>query len=66
MIPLPLIITEIMMALGAALVAGRLLALVRPRPGAQVVARGRVITEIMIGLLVFVWGLATFVVRLGE
>lgn len=69
MIPLPQIIAEVVMGLGAALVIGTILAVVRPRfgpDGRQVVtAKGRAIVNVLIGLLVFVWGLASFVTQNG-
>jgi len=69
MIPLPVILAEIIMALGGALLVGNGAALVRSRrngsgDGAQVQARGRVLVMMLLGLVIFVWGLATFVVRL--
>lgn len=69
MIPLPQILAEIIMGLGAALVIGTLLAMFRPRFGPDgrevVTAKGRAIINVMIGLLVFAWGLASFVTRSG-
>jgi len=69
MIPLPQILAELIMALGGALFAANAWALLRPvvRPGApeaaRPVARGRVIANVLIGLVVFVWGLASFLSR---
>lgn len=68
MIPLPVILAELIMALGGALLGANILALVRPRqrPDAgeqQVQARGRVVANILIGLVVFGWGLASFLAR---
>jgi hypothetical protein len=69
MIPLPVILAEIIMALGGALLVGNGAAVIRSRRGgakngAQVQARGRVLVMMLLGLVIFVWGLATFVVRL--
>lgn len=68
MIPLPQILAELIMGLGAALVAGNAYALLRPRRPlvgkdheVRVQARGKVVTSMFIGLLVFVWGLASFI-----
>lgn len=65
MIPLPQILAELIMALGGALFIGNVLSLVRPRktPEGTVKpqARGRILVNMGIGLLVFVWGLASFV-----
>jgi ABC-type nickel/cobalt efflux system permease component RcnA len=77
MIPLPVILAEFVMALGAALALANGLALARARrdasdegeqtaPPAKRVARGRAIVNLLIGLVVFAWGLATFLVRLAE
>lgn len=69
MIPLPQIIAEIIMGLGLALVIGTIVALARPRfgpDGRQIVtAKGRAIVNVLIGLLVFAWGLASFVTPRG-
>lgn len=69
MIPLPQIIAEIIMGLGAALVIGTIAAAVRTRVGPdgqeQVTAKGRAVINVMIGLVVFSWGLASFVTRNG-
>lgn len=69
MIPLPVILAELVMALGGALLGANVLALVRPRQGSgpggqQVQARGRVVANMLIGLVVFAWGLASFLSRL--
>lgn len=57
------------MGLGAALVIGTIFAVVRPRVGSdgqqQVTAKGRAIVNVLIGLLVFAWGLASFVTKNG-
>ncbi|MGH2726975.1 MAG: hypothetical protein ACRDKS_08355 [Actinomycetota bacterium] len=69
MIPLPVILAEIIMALGAALVFANLWALVQPkvRPDkapARPIQRGRAITNMIIGLVVLVWGFASFITRI--
>lgn len=69
MIPLPVILAEIIMALGGALLAANVWALLRPkvRPDqtpARPVSRGRAITNALIGLVVLVWGFASFVTRI--
>ena len=73
MIPLPVILAEIIMALGGALLVGNGAALIKSKRNAsassergatQVQARGRVLVMMLLGLVIFVWGLATFVVRL--
>lgn len=67
MIPLPQILAELIMALGAALFLASMWALVRPRAprdGEEPVlppARGRVLINAFIGLVVLVWGFASFV-----
>lgn len=67
MIPLPQIVAELVMALGGALLFANVLALVRPRtgPDGEPVAppRGRALVNIGIGMVVFVWGLASFLTR---
>jgi hypothetical protein len=69
-IPLPEILSELIMALGGALLAANVWALLRPvvRPSSpgpgRPQARGRVLVNAGIGLLVFVWGLASFLVKL--
>lgn len=69
MIPLPLILSELMLGLGAALVGGTLLALWRPRMGEDgtrvVTAKGRAVVNLFIGSLVLVWGFASFVTKNG-
>jgi hypothetical protein len=68
-IPLPEILAELIMALGGALFAANIWALLRPyiRPNsaapARVQARGRVLINVAIGLVVFVWGFASFIAR---
>jgi len=67
LVPLPQILAELIMALGAALLFANVYALVRPRlrggrePAPQVQARGRVVINMLIGLVVMVWGFASFV-----
>lgn len=68
MIPLPQILAELIMALGAALLFANVYALVRPKlkrgegdEAPRVQARGRVIVNIFIGAVVMVWGFASFV-----
>jgi hypothetical protein len=74
LIPLPVIIAEVIMALGGALFGANALALIKSRadsrsasaagrPAPQI-ARGKVTAMMLVGLVVFTWGLATFVVRL--
>lgn len=69
MIPLPQILAELVMALGGALLVASVFALARPQrgPGGElrVQARGRVVANALIGLLVFVWGFASFVAKTG-
>lgn len=69
MIPLPQILAEIIMGVGAALIVGTLLALWRPKLDDQgvrlVTARGRAILNLFLGSLVFVWGLASFITKNG-
>ena len=66
MIPLPQIIAEFVMALGAALFGASVLSLVRPRrvvgsdEPVRPPARGKVLINAFIGLVVLVWGLASF------
>lgn len=69
MIPLPIILAEIVMALGGALLAANLWALIRPkvRPDQEPVrpvSRGRAVTNMLIGLVVLVWGFASFITRI--
>lgn len=64
MVPLPQILAELIMALGAALLLANVWALLRPRlrPEAappRVQARGRVVANMLIGLVVMTWGLAS-------
>ncbi len=67
MVPLPQILAELVMALGAALLGASVLALVRARrvPGhdepVRAPARGRVVINAFIGLVVLVWGFASFI-----
>lgn len=75
MIPLPVILAEFVMAFGAAFLIANAVALIRtsrerfdaddadaPKPR----ARGRMVANMLIGAVVFAWGLATFLVRLTE
>ena len=69
MITLPQLVSEIVMALGGAMLFANVYALLQPRfrpdkAPAKPIQRGRAITNALIGLLVFVWGLASFIVRL--
>ena len=69
MIPLPVILAEIIMALGGALLAANLWAILQPklRPEkapAKPIQRGRAITNMIIGLVVLVWGFASFITRI--
>lgn len=69
MITLPQLVAEIVMALGAALLFANLYALLQPRfrpekTPPRPVQRGRAITNALIGLLIFVWGFASFIARL--
>ena len=69
MIPLPVILAEIIMALGGALLVANIWALIRPkvRPDqkpVRPVSRGRAITNALIGLVVLVWGFASFITRI--
>jgi len=68
MIPLPQILSEIIMALGGALLVANIWALVQPRlrpdkPLPRPVNRGRAVTNAIIGAVVFVWGFASFITR---
>lgn len=68
MIPLPQIVAELIMAAGAALLVANLWALLRPRlrpdaPPPRQPSRGRALVNSAIGLVVFVWGLASFLTR---
>ena len=66
MVPLPVILAELIMALGAALLGASMLALFRPRRDpdtgqpVRAQARGKVLINAFIGLVVLVWGLASF------
>ena len=69
MITLPQLVSEIVMALGGALLFANVYALLQPRfrpekTPAKPIQRGRAITNALIGLTVLVWGLASFIVRL--
>ncbi|GAC1411306.1 MAG: hypothetical protein NVSMB57_05900 [Actinomycetota bacterium] len=67
MIPLPVILAELLTALGSALLLANVWALVRPRfnPEAPPLkARGRVIANALIGALVAVWGFASFITKI--
>lgn len=67
MITLPELVAEFVMALGGALAGANLWVLLRPvvRPGRPAPgynpSRGRAVVNILIGLVVFTWGLASFV-----
>lgn len=68
MIPLPQIVAEIIMALGGALLAANVWALLQPRlrpekVPAKPVNRGRAVTNAIIGLVVLAWGFASFLTR---
>jgi hypothetical protein len=68
-IPLPVILSEIIMALGAALLFANVWALLRPtvRPDqtpVRPVHRGRAITNAILGLIVLAWGFASFITRI--
>ncbi|HLW18044.1 MAG TPA: hypothetical protein VKV69_11880 [Actinomycetota bacterium] len=69
MIPLPEILAELVMALGGALLAANAWALLRPvvRPNSDGPGRpqalSKVLINIAIGVVVFVWGLASFITR---
>jgi len=68
-IPLPEILAELVMALGGALLAANAWALLRPvvRPSSpepgRAPARSKVLINMAIGLVVFVWGVASFITR---
>ncbi len=67
MIPLPVILAELITALGAALLLANVWALLRPRFDSEatpIKARGRVLVNIMIGAVVAVWGFASFITRI--
>ena len=69
MIPLPQILAELIMALGGALFAANAWALAEPyvrrnaEAPARVQARGKVLINMSIGMIVFVWGFASFLAR---
>lgn len=81
MIPLPVIVAELIMALGGALFGANALALYKtrrtqrgdtmqdrpqgphPAPPRRQLAPGRILINMLIGLVVFTWGLGTFLVR---
>lgn len=70
MIPLPQIIAELIMAVGAALLGASVFALVKPKraPDGEEVratARGRLIINAFIGAVVLVWGFASFITKNG-
>jgi hypothetical protein len=71
MIPLPQILAELIMALGGALLVANVWVLLRPRlrpdapAPAKTLARGRVVANVFIGALVFVWGFASYITRNG-
>jgi hypothetical protein len=69
MIPLPVILSEIIMALGGALLVANAWALLQPRfrpekVPAKPVNRGRALTNAIIGTLVLVWGFASWITKL--
>jgi hypothetical protein len=69
MIPLPVILAEIIMALGGALLFANLWALLQPRfrpdkVPARPIQRGRALTNAIIGFVVFAWGFASFITRI--
>ena len=69
MIPLPVILAEIVMALGGALLAANIWALIQPRvrpdkAPARPIQRGRAITNAIIGSVVLAWGFASFITRI--
>jgi hypothetical protein len=68
MIPLPEILSEVIMALGGALLVANAWALLQPRVRpdkvpARPVNRGRALTNAIIGGVVLVWGFASFIAR---
>ena len=68
MIPLPEILSEVIMALGGALLVANLWALLQPKlrpdkPLPRPINRGRAITNSIIGAVVLVWGFASFVTK---
>lgn len=82
MIPLPVILAELIMAMGGALFGANALALWKnrrsqtgdtmedrpqgpqPEPPPRQMARGKIFINMLIGLVIFTWGLATFLVRI--
>jgi hypothetical protein len=69
MIPLPVILAELIMALGGALLIANAWALLQPRFRPEKVPkkpinRGRALTNAIIGGVVFVWGFASFITRI--
>jgi fumarate reductase subunit C len=69
LIPLPVILAEIVMALGGALCVANVWALVQPkvrpdRVPARPVHRGRAITNAIIGFVVLIWGFASFITKI--
>jgi uncharacterized membrane protein YeaQ/YmgE (transglycosylase-associated protein family) len=69
MIPLPVILSEIIMALGGALLAANAWALLQPRfrpekVPAKPVNRGRALTNAIIGAVVLVWGFASWITKI--
>jgi hypothetical protein len=68
-IPLPQILAELIMAVGGALFAANAWALAQPyvrrnsTGPVRVQARGKVLINMSIGLIVFVWGFASFLAR---
>jgi hypothetical protein len=69
MIPLPVILAELIMALGAALLIANAYALLQPRlrpekAPKKPINRGRALTNAIIGGVVFAWGFASFITRI--
>jgi len=69
MIPLPVILSEIIMALGGALLVANAWALLQPRfrpekVPAKPVNRGRALTNAIIGAVVLVWGFASWITKI--
>ena len=69
MIPLPVILSEIIMALGGALLVANAWALMQPRfrpekVPAKPVNRGRALTNAIIGAVVLVWGFASWITKI--
>ena len=68
MIPLPEILSEVIMALGGALLVANVWALLQPKlrpdkPLPRPINRGRAIANSIIGAVVLVWGFASFVTK---